>query len=106
MCPGSNDLKLPEVAAQCNGIEAFDALPFPKSIEDHELLISRPQHSLSHYLPSTDLDLVPELRDMGWKAINMKEKMIDDGRMHEAYKNFPVLAREARFFRGCRYTTT
>lgn len=38
---------------------------------------------------------------MGWKAINIKERMLDQGRIFEAYKEFPSLAREALIFRRC-----
>jgi hypothetical protein len=90
---------------QCNGIEAFDSAP-AEYIEDPELLLERPRHSLSHYLPSTDLQLMPEnLRSLGWKAINLKERIIDEGRLFEAYKSFPSLEREARFSQRCTSTT-
>lgn len=103
LCPSSKP-GVPDSVAQCNGIEAFDALPAPPlTVEEPELLVPKAQHSLDHYLPCKDLDVMPrDIRDMGWKAINMKEKLVDEGRMHEAYRDFPRLAREARFFRQCK----
>lgn len=41
----------------------------------------------------------PGIRQMGWKVINMKERLLDRGRVIEAYKDLAGLAREALLFR-------
>lgn len=86
--------------ARCNGIDAFDIIAPGGMLEPSELSASRNKHTLSHFLPSTDLHVMPpEIQQMGWKAINMKERLLDNGRVIEAYKDLAGLAREALLFR-------
>ncbi|ETN37711.1 uncharacterized protein HMPREF1541_07334 [Cyphellophora europaea CBS 101466] len=59
-----------------------------------------PEHSLQHVLPDEELQAMPQpIQDLAWKAINMKERMLDKGRVFEAYKDLAALTREALLFR-------
>lgn len=102
MSTNTDEVSMPDAVAQCSGIEAFN-ISAPGSILDpSELSAPRSQHSLSHFLSSRDLRLMPpDIQRIGWKLIDMKERLLDKGRVFEAYKDLAGLAREALHFHRC-----
>lgn len=93
--------KQPPIKAltKCSGIEALDDVSPTGMLEPSDLVEPRRQHCLSHVLSLEDIEKLPAtLQTMAWKAINIKDRMLRKGRIIEAYKDLPGLAREALHF--------
>ena len=63
-------------------------------VEPSELTNQRPSHSLSYFVTDHELAKAPaNIQQMAWRAINMKERQLDKGRIYEATFSQPYLAR-------------
>lgn len=59
-----------------------------------ELEEHRKDHSLQYFLSEEELQsLRPDIQNIGWKAINIKDRMLDAGRVYEATFWLPYLVR-------------
>lgn len=79
---------------QCDSTEALDLMSKEGMIEPSKLIEERQEHSLRYFISEDELkQATPDIQKMAWRAINIKDYQLDQGRIYEATFEQPYLTR-------------